>query len=65
MGSGTNVAIVLEDDQGLFIRTGTAKFRPQSPPQGLRKGLTVRAWPWNGGMKVETPKGASVWNKDG
>jgi hypothetical protein len=64
MGSGTNVAVILEDDTGLFIRSGTTKYRPQAPVKGLRKGLTVRAWPWTGGMKVEISGQSSVWGKD-
>lgn len=64
MPRSTNVALVLEDDNGFFIRSGTSLYRPQEPVKGLRKGLTIKAWPWSGGMKVETPQGSSVWGKD-
>lgn len=64
MSRGSNSALVLEDDTGLFIRSGTSKYRPAAPVKGLRKGITVKAWPWSGGLKVETPQGAAVWGKD-
>lgn len=64
LGKTSNINLVLQDD-GLFIRQGTAKFRPEKPVQGLRKGATVKAWPWSGGIKVELSPGiANVWPKD-
>lgn len=64
MGNAGNVGLILEDEQGLFIRHGTSKYRPTTPSKGLRKGQTVKAWPWSGGIKVETATGSTVWSKD-
>lgn len=41
--SRSNIAILLEDEAGLFIRSGAAKYRPASPVKGLRKGQTIKA----------------------
>lgn len=62
--SRSNIAILLEDDVGLFIRSGAAKYRPAAPVKGLREGQTIKAWPWQGGIKVETPQGSEVWGRD-
>lgn len=64
MSRGSNISIVLEDDSGLFIRSGAVKYRPSAPVKGLRKGQTIKAWPWNGGIKVETSQGSEVWGRD-
>lgn len=62
--TSNNVVMVQQDDDGLFIRMGTNKYRPPSDALiGVTKGKTVKAWPWPGGMKVETGKGANVWPK--
>lgn len=59
------MVVVMQDDNGLFIRQGTAKYRPEKPIQGLRKGLTVKAWSWSGGIKVELSQGnSSIWSRD-
>lgn len=65
MARGSNVSILMQDDTGLFIRHGTSKYRPAPTVSGIRKGQTVRAWPWSGGLKVElTPGQSTVWTKD-
>lgn len=56
-----NMAVVMQDDDGLFIRSGTAKYRPTPEVTGLRKGSTVKAWPWSGGLKVEVNARHHVW----
>jgi len=66
MNRQSNVSIVLKDDDGLFIRYGTTKFRPQSvgDAKGLARGKTVRAWPADAsksGLKVDTADGQRIW----
>jgi len=68
MNRQSNVSIVLKDDDGLFIRYGTTKFRPQSPSdtKGLTRGKTTRAWPVDAlrtGLRVDTAEGLKIWHR--
>jgi len=64
----SNIAFILLDDKGPFIRQGTVKYRPASLKDvgNVRKGETVRAWPVDTlkrQMKVETRQGQRIWIK--
>jgi len=64
----SNVAFVLVDDQGPFIRQGTIKYRPRCAQDigNVKKGATVKAWPVNSTKseyKVLTPGGQKIWPK--
>lgn len=65
----SNIAIIVQDDEGLFIRRGSWKYRPPSATEagGLVKGKTVRAWtqsyPDISTITVDTPRGRYHWNR--
>lgn len=68
MARQSNVELVLKDDDGLFIRSGAARYRPSDTRDagGVTRGQTVRAWPVSGSstqLHVETPRGKAVWHK--
>jgi hypothetical protein len=60
---GSNTALLLQDDLGLFIRHGTGKYRPGNYATGLKKGQTVRAWPSGGNLLIEGPAGRQTWSR--
>ena len=61
---GSNVQVILADDNGLFIRSGTSRYRPQTSMPGVKRGQTIKAWMTTQGMKVEAPTGTVIWTKE-
>jgi hypothetical protein len=65
----SNINIISEDDNGLFIRKGSWKYRPSTDEAtgGLTRGKTVRAWTKTmtdiASITVDTPEGLFVWDK--
>ena len=64
----SNIAFILVDNKGPFIRSGTVKYRPASLSDvgNVRKGETVKAWPVDTSklaLKVITREGVKKWTK--